>query len=271
MPFAMVSGKRLHYQTLGTGFPLLLGHSYLWDSSMWAPQIEVLSQEYQVIVPDLWGHGQSESLPERSGTLNQLAAQMSEFLDALVVDECAVIGLSVGGMWGAELALNEPGRVAALVLMDTYLGAEPEATRSQYFSMLDAIEAIGAVPQPLLNAIVPLFFSSNIATDSELVFSFRRALAGFSAAQLRESVVPLGRMIFGRADTMSELQALDPKRTLLMCGAQDQARVPLETVKMAEVIGCEYLIVPDAGHISNLENAPFVTNALVEWLKQRGF
>jgi pimeloyl-ACP methyl ester carboxylesterase len=52
MPFIEIEGKPLHYQTRGTGFPVLLGHSYLWDSSMWAPQIDALSHHYQVIVPD---------------------------------------------------------------------------------------------------------------------------------------------------------------------------------------------------------------------------
>jgi pimeloyl-ACP methyl ester carboxylesterase len=69
MPFIEIEGKPLHYQTRGTGFPVLLGHSYLWDSSMWAPQIDALSHHYQVIVPDLWGHGQSGRFPENTHTL----------------------------------------------------------------------------------------------------------------------------------------------------------------------------------------------------------
>lgn len=73
---------------------------------------------------------------------------MSTLLDALKIDRCAVVGLSVGGMWGAELALREPERVSALIMLDTDLGAEPEATRQRYFQMLDAIAALGAIPAP---------------------------------------------------------------------------------------------------------------------------
>jgi hypothetical protein len=57
MPSTNIAGQTLHYQIHGTGFPVLLGDSYLWDSAMWAPQIEVLSRSFQVIAPDLWGHG----------------------------------------------------------------------------------------------------------------------------------------------------------------------------------------------------------------------
>jgi len=50
-----------------------------------------------------------------------------------------------------------------------------------------------------------------------------------------------------------------------MCGAGDMARPPSETVKMASVIGCAHALVPDAGHISNLENPAFVTRTLLDW------
>ena len=62
MPAVNIHGSTLHYQDHGTGFPLLLGHSYLWDAAMWAPQIDALSRQYRVIVPDLWGHGASGAL-----------------------------------------------------------------------------------------------------------------------------------------------------------------------------------------------------------------
>lgn len=273
MPFLDLDGHPLHYQDQGTGFPVLLGHSYLWDSHMWAPQIEALSRTHRVIAPDLWGHGQSGALPEATCTPEDLAGHMSRLLDALGIRECAVVGLSVGGMWGAALALNEPDRVRSLVLMDTYLGAEPEATRARYFQMLDTVEVLGKFPPPLLDAVVPLFFRRGADPGGPLPMAFRRALEGFSAEHLRNSVVPLGHVIFGRPDALERLAQLDPERVLLMCGDSDIPRPPEETARMAEVIGCEQVIVPGAGHISNLENAAFVTEVLarrlVECLEQR--
>jgi pimeloyl-ACP methyl ester carboxylesterase len=269
MPFVTIEGQPLHYQIRGTGFPVLLGHSYLWDSSMWTPQIEALSRTYQVIAPDLWGHGESGPLPANTRTLGELAAHASGLLDSLGIEQCAVVGLSVGGMWGAELALREPERVRALVMMDTDLGAEPELTRTRYFQMLDTIEALGKIPPPMLDAIVPLFFKAGAALDGEVPTSFRHALAGFTAEQLQQSIVPLGRIIFGRPDAVSRLAGLDKARTLLMCGALDHARTPAEMMRMAEVIGCAHALVPDAGHISNLENSAFVTDMLLEWLKKQ--
>lgn len=81
--------------------------------------------------------------------------------------------------------------------------------------------------------------------------------------------MPLGRIVFGRPDALSTLAALDGARTLLMCGANDMPRPPAETAKTADVIGCRHVFVPDAGHISNLENPTFVTQRLLEWFGEQ--
>lgn len=264
--FTTSQGCHLHYQDRGRGPAVLLGHSYLWDSSMWAPQIQALSRHYRVIAPDLWGHGASGPLPADTQDLKGLASQMLELLDALHIRECAVVGLSVGGMWGAELALKAPERVRSLVMMDTYLGAEPEATRQRYFGLLDAIEAGGQITQPLVDAIVPIFFRPGTDPSSPRPAAFGRSLAAMAPDQLRQSVVPLGRIIFGRADAMDRLAALRPEATLLMCGDEDIPRPPHEMHAMAEVIGCDAVVIPEAGHISNLDNPEFVTRQLLQWL-----
>ncbi len=235
---------------------------------MWAPQIKELSRVCQVITPDLWGHGQSGPLPENTHTLGDLAAHASGLLDALGIEQCAVVGLSVGGMWGAELALRDPERVRSLVMMDTDMGAEPDTTRNRYFQMLDTIESLGRIPPPMIDAIVPLFFRPGAALDGEAPAAFRRALEILSSTQLLRSIVPLGRLIFGRPDALSRLAGLDADRTLLMCGALDFTRTPAETVRMAEIIGCPHMLIPEAGHISNLENPSFVTDTLLRWLEK---
>ena len=266
MPFVEIEGQSLHYQTHGTGFPVLLGHSFLWDSSMWAPQIDTLSQHYQVIAPDLWGHGQSGRLPASTNSLGDLAFQASGLLDALNIKQCAVVGLSVGGMWGSELALREPNRVKALVMMDTDRGAEPEDTLTQYSEILNTIEALGSIPPRVIDTVMPLFFRRGALLDGKVHASFRNALAGFSVDQLRQSIVPLGRLIFERPDALQRLARLDASSTLLMCGDCDIPRTPMEMTRMADVIGCRQIVIPDAGHISNLENHSFVTGALLAWL-----
>ncbi|WP_448632338.1 MULTISPECIES: alpha/beta fold hydrolase [Pseudomonas fluorescens group] len=268
MPFATVDGQPLHYLDQGHGPVVLLGSSYLWDHTMWAPQIEALSRHYRVIALDLWGHGQSGQLPEGMTSLDDLARQALALMDHLQVDGFDLVGLSVGGMWGARLALAAPTRVKSLVLMDTYVGVEPEPTRQYYFSLFDKIEASGSIPEPLLDIVVPIFFRPGIDPQSSLYQQFRATLAALPTERLRDSIVPLGRIIFGRDDILPRLTELDAGRTLVMCGDQDKPRPPSEALEMAERIGCPHVLIPDAGHISNLENPEFVTQVLLEFLRR---
>ncbi|MEN2396794.1 alpha/beta fold hydrolase [Pseudomonas halotolerans] len=266
MPFVTLDGQPLHYLDQGQGPVVLLGSSYLWDHTMWAPQIEALSRHYRVIALDLWGHGQSGRLPEGMTSLDDLARQALALMDHLDIDCFSLVGLSVGGMWGARLALMAPKRLEALVLMDTYVGVEPEPTRQYYFSLFDTIQASGSIPEPLLDIIVPIFFRPGIDPQSALYQQFRATLAALPVERLRDSIVPLGRIIFGRDDILPRLPELDARRTLVMCGDQDKPRPPSEALEMAELIGCPHVLIPEAGHISNMENPEFVTRALLEFL-----
>jgi pimeloyl-ACP methyl ester carboxylesterase len=119
MPRIAIHGQDLHYLDCGAGFPVLFGGSYLWNAVMWAPQVEGLSSRYRCIVPELWGHGKSGAIPEVPYSRSKLAGDMRGLVDALGLEQFAIVGLSVGGIWGIEMALACPARVRALVLMDT--------------------------------------------------------------------------------------------------------------------------------------------------------
>ncbi|EJN31355.1 putative hydrolase or acyltransferase of alpha/beta superfamily [Pseudomonas sp. GM78] len=269
MPFVTIDGQPLHYIDQGTGPAVLLAGSYLWDQAMWAPQIAALSQQYRVIALDLWGHGESGSLPVGTTSLNDIARQVLALLDHLDIDRVTLVGLSVGGMWGVRLALSAPQRLNGLVLMDTYVGVEPEPTRQYYFSLFKMIEETGVISEQLLDIVVPIFFRPGIDPHSALYQDFRAKLAALPPERLRESIVPMGRITFGRDDLLPRLGELNAATTLLICGDQDKPRPPSETIEMAGMIGCPYVLVPEAGHISNLENPGFVTEALLEFLAQR--
>ncbi|MDE1461640.1 alpha/beta fold hydrolase [Spartinivicinus poritis] len=75
---------------------------------MWKPQIEVLSKNYRCIVPDLWGHGLSDTPLNMPYTIAQMAEDYWLLTKELGLEHFAIVGLSVGGMWGCQLALSQP-------------------------------------------------------------------------------------------------------------------------------------------------------------------
>ncbi|TKB50300.1 alpha/beta fold hydrolase [Ferrimonas sediminicola] len=263
-----IQGSELSFQDRGEGPVLLFGHSYLWDAAMWAPQIEALSRHYRCIVPDLWGHGASGPLPADTRNLKGIAKDMLALMDALEVERFSVVGLSVGGMWATELVQLAPARVESLVLMDTFVGLEPEVTHSKYFAMLAAIEQARQVPAPLLEQIVPLFFATDVTErHPELAQGFRDRLASLPESRI-DDTVRLGRIIFGRRDQVEELAKL-ALPVLIMVGQEDRARTALESYLMLdEITGAEMVEIPQAGHISTLENPEFVNRHLLAFLER---
>lgn len=263
-----IAGSQLSYLDIGTGPALLFGHSYLWDSAMWAPQIALLSKSYRCIVPDLWGHGQSGTVPENCHSLLDISEHMLALMDALELETFSLIGLSVGAMWGAELVLKAPARVKTLAMLDSFIGFEPEITRAKYFGMLDMIQTAGSIPPALINAISPLFFADNAKTNNpELVQRFESDLAALTPERIPD-IVKLGRIIFGRRDTL-EFAEQFTLPCLIMVGVEDKARSVLESYLMSDAInGSQLVHIPNAGHISSLEQAEFVNQQLLAFLSQ---
>lgn len=264
--FITIDGSRMAYIEEGHGFPVVLGHSFLWDAEMWRPQINELSRHFRVLVPELWGHGDSEAPPECVSDLSSITRQHLAFLDALGVDRCHLVGLSVGGMWGAQLAIEKPERIDRLVLMDTYLGAEPPDTRDYYFKLLDTVAEAGQITEDMRNTIVPMFFHPTQPTVPEIREQFHQALSSMNCATIRDSLHPMGKLIFGRPDLLEQLSQLPADRTIILVGDQDRPRPPAEANEMARRINCLAAQIPVSGHISNLENPQVVTDLLLNWL-----
>ena len=262
-----IDGKTMHYLDKGQGPVLVFGHSYLWDKEMWAPQIAVLSQHYRCIVPDLWSHGQSDAAPAGTRNLSDYAQDVLSLIDHLQIDSFSLIGLSVGGMWATELTALVPARVKSLVIMDTFVGLEPQVSHSKYFAMLDMIRDLQKVPEVLIEQITPMFFARNAQQENpELVANFSKSLAEI-CGQHAVDITQIGRMIFGRRDAFEELEKF-ALPTLIMVGAEDMPRPPYEAQLMQDAItGSQLVVVPDAGHISNLEQPEFVTDKLVSFLE----
>ncbi|HVJ41568.1 MAG TPA: alpha/beta fold hydrolase [Dongiaceae bacterium] len=251
---------------VGEGEVVVLGHSYLWDAEMWRPQIEALSRSYRVIVPNLWGHGTSDDLPPGTGDMRDLGRHHLMLLDSLGIDRFALAGLSIGGMWGMEIACLAPERVTALALLDTSAGPEPELSREQYLGMFRIVEAAGRIPDEMIEAIVPLYFAPATLTAAPALPAILRAgLKTVSTRRLLDTIVPLGHILFGRRDLRPDLAHLRMP-SLVMTGSEDIPRPVREGREIAEILRCQFIELPGAGHISALEVPDLVSTHLADFL-----
>ena len=120
MPFADSHGCRIYYRLEGSpGNPLLvLVHSLGTDHGLWNPQMQALLTRFQVLRPDVRGHGASDA-PAGDYSMSQLADDVLAVVNATGRDRFAYCGLSLGGMIGQWLGVHAGDRLTALVLANT--------------------------------------------------------------------------------------------------------------------------------------------------------
>lgn len=131
MPRVRVGEIELSCERAGSGPPLLMIMGMSGTFAHWHPRfLAGLREQFETIVYDHRGVGQSTPLEGQATTIAQLAQDAAGLLQALELDSAHVLGISMGGMVAQELALDHPERVRALTLGCTYCGGEGSAVAS---------------------------------------------------------------------------------------------------------------------------------------------
>ena len=241
--------------TGGDGPPLLWVHGLggIWQN--WLLNIPAFMDSHRCVAIDLPGFGQSE-LPDGEISISGLARTVDRVCGQLEIDDPIVIGNSMGGFVGAELALSFPTRVAKLVLVSAaglsteYLAREPLLAGARVFMALTARTGLRGSPvvkRPRLRRIalqpvvryperlsVPLATELVAGANAPGFLSAFDALIGYSFRErLAQIEVPV-LIVWGRNDML----------------------VPVEDAEMFEhLIGenARAVIFEDTGHLAMLE------------------
>jgi pimeloyl-ACP methyl ester carboxylesterase len=140
MPVLSVNSIELHYLEAGSGQPVLLLHGLGSCSDDWFFQAPILAERCLVIAPDLRGHGQS-SKPRGPMSVAQLAADIAGLMDRLDLAPAHIVGLSLGGLVGQQLAIDFPQKVNRLILVNTFAHLWPTSLRETYTLLRRAMTA----------------------------------------------------------------------------------------------------------------------------------
>jgi pimeloyl-ACP methyl ester carboxylesterase len=132
-----LNGVQLYFEIHRTGEPLLLLHGFSGSNQDWTASQSVWEPQFQLIVPDLRGHGHS-SILSKPFRHDEAAADMIALLDHLGVNSFKAVGVSGGGNILLHMATRQPGRVKAMVLVSAtpYFPAQARRIMSQYVETL---------------------------------------------------------------------------------------------------------------------------------------
>jgi len=250
-----VNGLSVAYERTGDGPALVLLHGFSHDSRVWRPQLESLRDQFTLIAWDAPGAGRSADPPETYG-IADWADCLAALLEGAGVQRAHILGLSWGGLLAQEFYRRHAARVASLVLADTYAGwtgslPAPIPTERLAACLRDA----SLPPREFALRYLPGMFSES--APLEIREELANVMSDFHPAGFRLMATALAH-----ADTRDLLPNIQVP-TLLIWGEAD-ARSPLAVADQfhAAIAGARLVVIPRAGHVSNLE-APAQFDAAV--------
>jgi 3-oxoadipate enol-lactonase len=235
------------YQILGTGPPVVLLHPFPAHHELWLPAANALISRYQVILPDLRGHGDSDA-GDGPATMEKHAVDLARILDHAEVGRAPFAGVSIGGYVLFEFWRRYRGRIAALVLLNTKAPADsPEAKASRLQAAADVLERGTG---PFFESMVPkLLGQTTRDSRPDLVDGALQMMRKMSP----ESVAQVQRGMAERPDSVPDLKTINVP-TLIVTGDEDVLTGPPEAELMRQNIpSSELKVIRRAGHYSPWE------------------
>ena len=248
--------------------PLVLLHGFAEDSSLWDRQKEYLKDKLRLIIPDLPGSG-SSPLADDSDTggttdtsMEGLAAAVKARLDAENIQQCIMVGHSMGGYVTLAFAERYPDRLKAIGLFHSTSYADTEEKKSARRKGIEFIQKNGAAP--FIRQSTPNLFSERSRQDHpEWVTELTQRYSNFDP----NALVRYYEAMIRRPDRSHVLQNFKGP-VLFIIGAGDNA-VPLaSSLQQCHLPSIAHIhILKDAGHMGMIEDSDRAAHILDNFTK----
>ena len=259
MAVVRTNGLEIAYERVGEGRPIVLVHGAAVDARMWRPQLAALAGEFTVVAWDEPGAGRSSDVPA-DFALADYADCLAALVEALDLGPAHVAGLSWGGTVVLELYRRRPELVASLVLVDTYAGWKGSLPEEELQARVEGLRQMLAAPDHSFDPMLPGLFAADPPPE---VVSLMEAMA----ADVRPESMRTALSVMAEADQRDLLSRIAVP-TLLIWGELD-ARSPLTVAHQFKdaVPDAKLVVIPGAGHVSNLEQPELFNHAVREFCR----
>ncbi len=266
-------GAKLGYRDSGAGQPVVFLHPTPLDGEYWRPLTENLGG-VRAIVPDLRGHGSSElgrNLPVGGFarvpdapvlTIAQLAADVLALLDHLQLPEAVFAGCSIGGYVLLELWRRAPQRMSGLAFICSKPQPDTEAGLARRAANIAQIRAGGS--GAFLDGMAQTLIGATARQRRSAIVTELRARMTLTP----EALAAVQAGLATRPDSVPTVATIGVP-VLTIAGGEDAGVTAAEMEAFSAAPGgCEFHLLPDAGHFSAYEQPRKVANLLAEWLRQ---
>ena len=235
---------------------------------MWRPQLDRVPDGWRFIAPDFRGfqapgsdlHPSATTAPP-STSVDDYARDVLELMDGLGLETAVIGGLSMGGYVTLALHRLAPERVAGMVLADTKATADTEEGKAGRRATADKLraEGVGAV----VEAMLPKLLGETTRKKQPHIADDVRRLATANQAQAIDEAI---HALMTRPDSTSTLARVVVP-TLVVVGEEDVLTPQADAQLLAGgIAGSKLVVLPHAGHLSNLETPDLFSAALAQFL-----
>jgi 3-oxoadipate enol-lactonase len=263
MPFADANGQRLFYEVHGEGDPLVLVTGLGGDHLSWGEQLEAFSARYRTVVFDNRDSGRSTECAE-GYEVDDMARDTLALADELGLDGFHLLGVSLGGAVGQEVALGAPDRVRTLTLAMTWGG---DGHWGRVRGRLMANAALRTPPEEHVEQLLHSCLSEELFEDPERVAYFRQMVLENPHPQSVEAFARQAQAV-GRHEARDRLGRLS--MPVHVIGAERDMMIAIwKSRELAELIPDAQLTVIEGGtHGVNLEQAEEFNRLVLDWLAE---
>ncbi|HXW93769.1 MAG TPA: alpha/beta fold hydrolase [Terriglobales bacterium] len=250
----------IFYEVLGSGPPVVVLHPFPANHEFWLPAVCALTSRYQVVLPDLRGHGDSE-LGEGPATMAKHAADLARVLEQERIRRAVLAGVSIGGYVLLEFWRRGSGQVAGLVLANTK--AQADSAEGKVARLAAAAQVLERGTDSYFESLLPkLLGQSTRGTRPDLVQGVRSMMQKMSP----EEVAMVQRGIAERRDSVEVLRTIHVP-TLVLAGDEDLLTGVGDAQLMQQhIAGSQMKVVARAGHYSPWEQADEVGKILRQFV-----
>ncbi len=216
---------------------------------------------WRVVMPQFRGFDCIGDDDERAESVNDYAKDVADLMETLGIDSAVIGGLSMGGYVALALYRYAPELFRALVLADSRAEADgPEARANR--TRLSQLAASGGAAAIADDMLPRLLGSATRSADSSIEPRVRALILANEPAVLQAAL----QAMMTRPDSTQLLKDIVVP-TLVVVGADDQLTPQPMSAAMASTIpSAELCVLPDAGHLSNLEQPQAFNAALLAFL-----
>ncbi|MFJ5546370.1 alpha/beta fold hydrolase [Streptomyces sp. NPDC093225] len=245
MATVQVDGLTVAYDRVGAGPPVVFLHGAADDARVWRPQLAALGDAFTVAAWDEPGSGRSSDVPG-SFVLADHARCVAAVVASLGLGPAHIAGLSWGGTVALEFYRHHPDLVRTLVLADTYAGWKGSLPAAEVRARVEGTRRMLAAPRGAFDPTLPGLF----AGEPPAAYV---ALLGAMADAVRPETLRTQLSLMAETDQRDLLPTVSVP-TLLLWGERD-VRSPLTVARQfhAAIPDAELVVIPGAGHVSNLE------------------